>query len=431
MRKLINYKLIFLSSFFLAACSNEDNIPSILPSNQPDAVELGITAGVTLTKSAVTVNTGLTGGIAVYAGIATDESDKTVDPYTSTLKNNYAIYTSSNGTSWATAAGATDKIYLTSQKATIFAHYPAYSPIASGQDDAGALQTTGTALKASETESKVSASSTIDVSVYQGKTAITTNNFLNPTTSNAEKTWSGSAWTNNTTTNSNIISTPGEVDYMWGSTDGSNTSTQPATSNGKATGSTHDGSVNIYMNHALALVSFRIYNDGTYKNTGKLTKIQLKNKNASGLSDGGAVKMNISTGAITTGSGAAGATYTRFIDNDGNGTPSGYTIISVATTPSATVATTEDDAKAASSKFSIMALPIAAGDNVAANTVQAIFTIDGADYDVALGSSGNLTWERGKNHLYTVKLSGKGLSVGTVTVAAWGTGNGNDDLKVN
>ena len=45
MRKLINYKLIFLSSFFLAACSNEDNIPSILPSNQPDAVELGITGG--------------------------------------------------------------------------------------------------------------------------------------------------------------------------------------------------------------------------------------------------------------------------------------------------------------------------------------------------------------------------------------------------
>jgi len=29
MRKLINYKLLFLSPFFLAACSNEDNIPSI------------------------------------------------------------------------------------------------------------------------------------------------------------------------------------------------------------------------------------------------------------------------------------------------------------------------------------------------------------------------------------------------------------------
>ena len=26
MRKLINYKLLFLSPFFLAACSNEDNI---------------------------------------------------------------------------------------------------------------------------------------------------------------------------------------------------------------------------------------------------------------------------------------------------------------------------------------------------------------------------------------------------------------------
>ena len=57
MRKLINYKLLFLSPFFLAACSNEDNIPSILPSNQPDAVELGITAGVTLTKSVINSGT--------------------------------------------------------------------------------------------------------------------------------------------------------------------------------------------------------------------------------------------------------------------------------------------------------------------------------------------------------------------------------------
>ena len=430
MRKLINYKLLFLSPFFLAACSNEDNIPSILPSNQPDAVELGITAGVTLTKSAVTANTGLTGGIAVYAALDGTASGTDVDPYTSTLKNNYAVYTLSG--SWATAAGTTNKIYLTSQTAKIFAHYPAYSPIDAGQDDAGALQTTGTALKATESSNKVSATSTINISVYPGKNTITTNNFLNPATSNAEKIWNSSSWINNTTTNSNIISAPGEVDYMWGSTDGSNASTQPTTSNGKATGlSSHTGSVDFYMNHALALVSFRIYNDGTYKNAGKLTRIQLKNKSGSGLSDGGAVKMNISTGAITTGSGAAGATYTRFIDDDGNGTPSGYTIISVATTPSATAATTENDAKAASSKFSIMALPIAAGDKVAANTVQAIFTIDGADYDVVLGSSGNLTWERGKIHLYTVKLSGKGLSVGTVTVAAWGTGIGNDDLKVN
>ena len=57
MRKLINYKLLFLSPVFLAACSHEANIPSILPSNQPDAVELGITAGVTLTKSVINSGT--------------------------------------------------------------------------------------------------------------------------------------------------------------------------------------------------------------------------------------------------------------------------------------------------------------------------------------------------------------------------------------
>ena len=57
MRKLINYKLLFLSPFFLAACSNEDNIPSILPSNLPDAVELGITAGGTPTQNVIKTGT--------------------------------------------------------------------------------------------------------------------------------------------------------------------------------------------------------------------------------------------------------------------------------------------------------------------------------------------------------------------------------------
>ena len=91
--------------------------------------------------------------------------------------------------------------------------------------------------------------------------------------------------------------------------------------------------------------------------------------------------------------------------------------------------TDETATKNASSRFSILALPIT---SKALNNTKAIFTIDGADYEVALADSGTgVTWEQGKENIYTVKLSGKELSIGTVTVAAWGTGTGNDELKVN
>lgn len=441
MRKLINCKLLFLCPFLLAACGNEnDPTPSIPPANQPDAIELGVTAGVTLTKSAVTANTGLTGGIAVYAGLQGSATTPNVDPYTSTLKNNYAIYTGSTG-AW-TNASTTDKIYLTSQTATIFAHYPAYKPTASG-DDKGALVTSaGTALKASETSNKISAASTVDVSVFPGKSGgINTNNYLDPSTSNAELVWntSNNTWEDKKDANKNvIISAPGEVDYMWGSE--TSTAKQPVTSNGKAAGnSSHNGSVALKMNHALAMVSFRIYNDGTYKNAGMLTKIQLRNKASNAdLNNGGTTPtMKISDGTITDGTSPAAVTYTRFIDTDGSGTPSGYTLVKigsadaageVSSTITGTTTGGKAEAAAASTKFSIMVLPVS---GKASQNVEAVFTIDGADYPVALGnSSSDLTWAKGNNYLYTAKLSGKELSITSVTVAEWGDG-GNKDLVVN
>lgn len=75
-----------------------------------------------------------------------------------------------------------------------------------------------------------------------------------------------------------------------------------------------------------------------------------------------------------------------------------------------------------------MVLPVS---GKASQNVEAVFTIDGADYPVALGnSSSDLTWAKGNNYLYTAKLSGKELSITSVTVAEWGDG-GNKDLVVN
>lgn len=408
MRKLINYKLIFLSSFFLAACSNEDNIPSILPSNQPDAVELGITAGVTLTKSVINSGTqadaskdDVMKSVAVYARLkGTVVSGE--DPYTNAKSNNYALYTYST-TGTAGWKSGDKKIYLTSEVAKIYAYYPAYQP--------GTNQELATTTALVLSDNTATDNSTIPVTVFAG------------TTDDAHRDYPSTLIDNSETTNTNkakINSAKGEIDYMWADQGSSETNWITASNTKKET--SIDASVDLTMKHALTLVSFRIYNDGTYKNKGVLSKIQLKdvpNQKVSGNSNPLAT-MNIDKGtlannsSLTTGSYirefATGATYTLKKKGD-----SGLS--------------DDNAAKGASYRFSILALPIT---NQALNNTKAIFTIDGADYEVALADNATgVTWEQGKENIYTVKLSGKELSIGTVTVADWGTGTGNDDLKVN
>ena len=408
MRKQINYKLLFLSPFFLAACSNEDNIPSILPSNQPDAVELGITAGVTLTKSVINLGTqadaskdDVMKSVAVYARLkGTVVSGE--DPYTNAKSNNYALYTYST-TGTAGWKSGDKKIYLTSEVAKIYAYYPAYQP--------GTNQELATTTALVLSDNTATDNSTIPVTVFAG------------TTDDAHRDYPSTLIDNSETTNTNkakINSAKGEIDYMWADQGSSETNWITASNTKKET--SIDASVDLTMKHALTLVSFRIYNDGTYKNKGVLSKIQLKdvpNQKVSGNSNPLAT-MNIDKGtlannsSLTTGSYirefATGATYTLKKKGD-----SGLS--------------DDNAAKGASYRFSILALPIT---NQALNNTKAIFTIDGADYDVALAdNSTGVTREQGKENIYTVKLSGKELSIGTVTVAAWGTVTGNDDLKVN
>ena len=408
MRKLINYKLLFLSPFFLAACSNEDNIPSILPSNQPDAVELGITAGVTLTKSVINSGTQANASkddvmksVAVYARLkGTVVSGE--DPYTNAKSNNYALYTYST-TGTAGWKSGDKKIYLTSEVAKIYAYYPAYQP--------GTNQELATTTALVLSDNTATDNSTIPVTVFLGET------------DDAHRDYPSTLIDNSETTNTNkakINSAKGEIDYMWADQGSSETNWITASNTKKET--SIDASVDLTMKHALTLVSFRIYNDGTYKNKGVLSKIQLKdvpNQKVSGNSNPLAT-MNIDKGtlannsSLTTGSYirefATGATYTLKKKGD-----SGLS--------------DDNAAKGASYRFSILALPIT---NQALNNTKVIFTIDGADYEVALADNATgVTWEQGKENIYTVKLSGKELSIGTVTVAAWGTVTGNDDLKVN
>lgn len=391
---------LLLAALLGTSCSNEND--PITPIDKTDAIELGITAGVSLTKSAIT------GGSSAQTGTGSDQI-KSIAVYAKgagssyTGDNNYALYT--YGSNWVSG---TDKIYLTNEDATIYGYHPAYEP--DGTDHyMKEVGDGGNALKVTS----FSATSTININVFQGKDD-----------AGAGGTVKTKSTISATPVASEILSALGEVDYMW-AIDGSSSNSggankQPTASNGKKTGEpTQDAhKVSLQMKHALAMVSFSIYKDDTYKNTGTLTKIVLKNKSTSPASDivlatYETMTMKIADGTIKTGGTKAAATYTRFIGTIGTA------IVAAASKESAP-------------KYSILVLPD--GDTkFDKNKVQVVFTIDGADYSVDLTdpSSDEGKWLSGKNYLYTAKLSGKELSLTSVTVAAWTDGTTGGDLNVN
>lgn len=204
----------------------------------------------------------------------------------------------------------------------------------------------------------------------------------------------------NNITGTSIAAAAGEVDCMYATPVPSVTNKSNKTT-----------PVPLIMKHALSMVSFRVYKAADYEGTGKLTKIVLKNVDAAGttLSKGTNPTMNIKTGAITEGT-STPATYTRTIKD-------GYTL----------EATTNGTG---ANKFSIMVLPIST--SIGNDKIQATFTIDGAEYTVKLTapSDNSGAWLAGKNHLYTVKLSGTELSLGTITVTQWEEVVGNANLEI-
>lgn len=414
MKHSININLLLLATSLFTACSSEDTPnPTINPANDPDAIELGITAGVALTKSAISKPADLTAGIAVYACLNGSAASGMEDPYTADKKNNYAVYKTSDGTTWATDQA--DKIRLTSQEAKIYAYYPAIAP-----GTGGVFQSTGTALQVSGT---ISDDATVGITVFPGETTEDTNNKITiPADKNNADKYYSSSWIANTEENKKVIYTaPGEVDYMY-----ADNNTQLIASNGKASGASADAyKVNLDMKHALSMVSFRIYNDGTYNNTGKLTKITLKNKDSETVLNGDNPTMKIKDGIISFTTANAVIKYTRFIGTDG------YTLIKNTGTASTTTATTNTEASEAAKKFSILVLPDG-NTKFDKPKVEVVFTIDGADYPVALTdpSDDNGKWIAGKNYLYTAKLSGKELTISSVTVSEWTAATGGD-LNVN
>ncbi|MBW9277145.1 fimbrillin family protein [Bacteroides fragilis] len=371
--------LLALPAMLLAVGCGESALPEE-GTDEEERVELQVSPQVALTRSAIQGTDAATdgtamGSIAVYASNAT----------TNNATNNYGLYTYS-GSNWSNSG--TDKIYLSAEEANIYAHYPAYKP-----GTGGALATSGEALKVNGS-GQVTANSTVNISVFPGTES----------NENSKITAADNA------TGDAIVTAPGEVDYMYAD----QTSTPKASYKKGVSGK--DGKVTLSMKHALAMVSFRVYADHTYKNTGALTKLVLANKSGTILNNGGTnPTMKISDGTITPGSNPAALTYTRGISN--------Y-ILQKASADTDAARTT---AQNASKKVSILVLPESTQDKT---NVEVTLKIDNQDYAVSLGNAATNAWTAGNNYLYTVKLSGKELSITNVTVTKWNeTPGGSLDIQ--
>lgn len=378
--------LMALPALLLAVGCGE----SILPEGQDTGVaELQVSPQVVLTRGAIDAGSDASavgnalGSIAVYANSTT----------TNKTTNNYGLYTYSSS-AWGSA---TDKIYLSAEEATIYAHYPAYQPGSSGE-----FQSSGTALKATDSSGEYTDNSTINISVFPGSTGSVNAKIDIQSTDNSDS---------QTSTKDKILAASGEVDYMYA--DQGSTGVKASYKNGDTN---KTGKVTLTMKHALAMVSFRVYADHTYKNTGAFTKLVLANKSGGTtiLNNGASPAMKIKDGTITLGSSPAAVTYTRDIAN--------YMLSKATADTDQARATAKNSAR----KASILVLPESTADK---STVEATLTIDKQEYKVALPGSGS-AWDAGKNYLYTVKLSGSELVISSVTVTQWTTVASSTDLDI-
>lgn len=175
-----------------------------------------------------------------------------------------------------------------------------------------------------------------------------------------------------------------QIDYMWAD---------------KVEGiSNADNGVDIAMNHALAMVSFKFVQTSNagliYPGVGKVSSIVLKNAQSKSLIKTGAATMNIGDqGKLTLGQTAT----------------AGITIEPSTTT--ALLGNTDEDLTPR-----MLVFPVAA---ISAGDILISVTVDGNEYTVqapALAAG----YKAGFNHEYTLKMTGTGLEInGDVAVKEW------------
>lgn len=226
-----------------------------------------------------------------------------------------------------------------------------------------------------------------------------------------------SSWIANTPTanKKKIICASDETDYLYAN------NSDRRVSDGRAADSP-GRSIDLVMYHALTMVSFRLYNDGTLPGEGKLTQIVLQNATGKTLikTTSGAT-MKLADGEITNLSDNTSDKLTRTITGytipkeikSGEGAQTATTYIKTATVTGPKVAR----------KVSILTYPIS---SFAEDDIEAVFTIDSKEYTVKIPVSEVNAWAAGSNTVYSVCASQRKLEVTSVSVIPWDEVDGGD-----
>ena len=249
---------------------------------------------------------------------------------------------------------------------------------------------------------------------------------INAQRNNAKKYWNAGAWASTARTDLVNLSLPTEKDYLYFGADGGR-----YVNNGRADGfspvtpedepnnldTDNPGyKINLDMKHALAMVSFRVYDGGRLSgNNVNFTKFTIKNHiGGTNLFKTGSGKMSLTDGAIT--ETVATAELSRTITNyvlmrqveAGEGQ---YAFIQTGTT------TGGINGKTVSKSVSAIVYPV----NFGKNEIDLEITLKEGDntpvvYPVTL--AGN-QWEPNNNYIYTLSAGRNKLTVMDVSVEAW------------
>lgn len=293
--------------------------------------------------------------------------------------------------------------YLTETVGKVYAYYPY---------DENALSSL----------SNISGESSLKIPV-----SVSTSGSIDAATNNANKYWNNTTWAPNNTNKAINLSDTGEKDYLYFAAEGGgryvnngrakNQTPFDPEQGPKNTDADNPGYlINLDMKHAMAMVSFRVYDGGNLSsNDVKFTKFVIKNHDGSSNSyiKTGNGKMSLSDGTIsdntTTGTLTRNITNYILMKQIKDGEQSDKAFIENKSTV---------NGQLVSKKVSAIVYPVA---SFGENEIDVVITLQegvntAVDYTVTLPA---YQWPAGTNCIYTFSAGRNKLTVMDVTVTEW------------
>lgn len=425
MKKTVTMWGMLIALLAAIGCSETETAIDPEPDGDDDPVALGVAANLKVEAGARSVSKSVVSGEVItytdYAtapgiGVLITNSDVTgwYTPDDATAKHHVWYMGDEAGANWIsiTERGGTYEAtkevpyYLTKEIGKVYAYYPYKADAANGL--AG-----------------ISNESSLKIPV----TVPATGEAIDAATNNAKKKWNGAnAWVAVNVDDLVNLSSSTENDYLYfAGTNGRNVNNgradgQPlvAPGHGDNTSTTNPGyEINLDMKHAMAMVSFRVYDGGNLSDSDvKFTKFEIKNHaGSSNLFKTGDGKMALKDGAITetTTTTSMARMITDYIlmrqlkEGEAEGE---HAFIPTGTTPTST------NGKTVSKTVSTVVYPI---DGFGDDQIDVVITLQkgaepAVDYTITL--PGN-TWAAGLNYIYTFSASRTKLTVVDVSVKQW------------